>query len=184
MQHVLSYLGGLFDGEGCITITRHTPTQKGPRNKSLSYGLCVQIKMNDPRPVKLFATYFSEISVIRFAANYGYDKRGYKYRPSFRAKCTGKKAEEVLKHLLPYLLSKREEAEYAMEFRKYMRDSNCRRVGFARRPIPSDILAKRHVFYLNLQKMKRRHYTMPLAEETVPTPPRAGDASPSGYTSS
>lgn len=103
----LAYLGGLIDGEGCITITRN----KGQR-KNYDYQLNLRISMLDRKPIKLFADIFST-NVLRHR---NHDKAFW------TCILVANKAANALDKVLPYLISKREVANLGIEFQRTKKD--------------------------------------------------------------
>jgi hypothetical protein len=96
----LSYIAGLFDGEGCITtskVMKYNPTMKK------SY-LCNAIRMElcntDFRLVDICYQFFKEGHICHIKPR----KKGYK--PQQRWQLTHRQAYRVLKKLLPYLNNK------------------------------------------------------------------------------
>ncbi|KKM15745.1 hypothetical protein LCGC14_1692950 [marine sediment metagenome] len=151
MKPSIEYFAGLFDGEGCICIARAKQGWKNSRSKSPAYELKVFIRMSDVRPIQIFKE--------RFDGNISFQEyKPVNHRPTHCFYCSHTKAERVVKELLPYLIVKKEQAEVALEFQQYMRDSNCKKVGFARKPVPKYILEKRHQYYLTLKNLKRKVY--------------------------
>ena len=152
MKTTIQYLAGLFDGEGCISIIAAKVGAKNFRAKSIAYELKLHIRMTDPRTIKAFRDFFSN-DIGGWTVRQEYKKNNH--RPTFCFGCSHSKAEKIIKQLLPYLICKKEQAELAIEFQQYIRDTNCaNKIGFARRPVPDYILAKRHNYYLTMRKLK------------------------------
>tara|TARA_R100001530_G_scaffold127_1_gene249 strand:+ start:31 stop:399 length:369 start_codon:yes stop_codon:yes gene_type:complete len=96
----ISYIAGLFDGEGCITtskIMKYNPTMKKRYP-------CTTIRMElcntDFGLVKLCQAYFQEGNMYNIKPR----KKGYK--PQLRWQLSHRQVERVLKKLLPYLHNK------------------------------------------------------------------------------
>ena len=97
----IAYFAGLFDGEGSIAVY----TNKG--DKSARFGITVG--MVNP----------TVIEELRLAFGGSIYKQMRAGRPVYYWRTFGKRAELVLKILLPFLRVKREEAELAIAYRQY-----------------------------------------------------------------
>lgn len=150
----IEYLAGLFDGEGCISIIKSNPFYKTSTSKTYKYFLSLMVGMTDPRPIVAFKEFFNgRRTVIQEQPN------SVRQRTMYRYQATSNVAEEIIKKLLPYLICKKEQAILALEFRDYIRESSCLgKVGFARKPVPKEILKKRHNFYLKMKELKVLKY--------------------------
>jgi len=110
----ISYIAGLFDGEGCITtskIMKYNPTMKKRYP-------CTTIRMElcntDFGLVKLCQAYFQEGNMYNIKPR----KKGY--RPQLRWQLSHRQVERVLKKLLPYLHNK-EKIKKAKEVLRHYR---------------------------------------------------------------
>lgn len=153
----LHYFAGLLDGEGCICIKRTGITQSAQarRVKSPSYIFSLTIEMADPRPIDAFCEFFG--------INRTWSSSRLKTRPHHRtmhvAHVGGRRGIEILRQLTPYLKAKKEEAKLASTFyRTCVAPYNHRACGFNRRPVPDNILERRHAYYLKLQELKNRRW--------------------------
>lgn len=101
-----SYLAGLFDGEGCISIcTNNTHTGTG-------YVFCIQITNTNQKLMKWLIEHFGGVYYSQDGTS-----RPAHWKPSFRWRVKGRKnEEEFLLGVLPYLVVKREQALLALEF--------------------------------------------------------------------
>ena len=97
----IAYFAGLFDGEGSIAVY----TNKGDR--SARFG--ITIGMVNPKVIE----------DLRLAFGGSIYKQVRTGRPVYYWRTFGKRAELILKILLPYLRVKREEAELAIAYRQY-----------------------------------------------------------------
>jgi hypothetical protein len=95
-----AYLAGLIDGEGCITAFKN----KGRRNINPA----LRIQMTQRAPIDLFSEYFGGNVNTHIPKNPNY-KISYSYW------ATGKKSNEILKSISPYMKVKKSQAEMAME---------------------------------------------------------------------
>lgn len=151
MKTSIQYLAGLFDGEGWISISRSSPKWKNTRAKSFQYELKVGVAMCDYRPIKEFADFFD--GNIRFQI-YKNPKR----KPLYHFTTSHRKAEKIIQQLIPYLICKKEQAQLALDFYQYCKDTRCTGVvGFSRKPVPDYIIENRHKYYLNLKKLKSEY---------------------------
>jgi hypothetical protein len=96
-QIKLSYLAGIIDGEGCITIRRIIN-----KTQSENYLLSVQIGMYDKEPIELIVSILGG-SISKSGKLWKY----YSY---------GDEALNILRELYPYLLVKKEEALIGIAF--------------------------------------------------------------------
>lgn len=152
MKTTIQYLAGLFDGEGCISIIAAKIGAKNYRAQSIAYELKLHIRMTDPRPVKAFRDFFADTNGGNTVRQ---EYKPLNHRPTYCFGCSHTKAETIIKQLLPYLICKKEQADLAIDFQQYIRDSKCQgKIGFSRRPVPDYILAKRHDYYLSMRKLK------------------------------
>ena len=103
----LAYMAGMLDGEGCISITKGRPKNTNLHN--LSYGLQIRISMVDKSIPLLFLFVFGGSLRQR-----DYSHKGYKNQ--WRWSVSGELAVRSLEMLMPYLRSKKNEAELAIKF--------------------------------------------------------------------
>jgi len=92
------YLAGLFEGEGCASITTHRNTA----NK-IGYQYCIRldIDMTDIEPIKALHNYFGGSFHIRKRHEYPQRRETYRWR------VRGKNAAIVAQLLIPYILTPR-----------------------------------------------------------------------------
>ena len=103
----LAYLAGLLDGEGCIHIAKWTEKiGQLPR-----YRLAVQISMVDKVPLLLARFAFGGYLRLR-------KRKNNKWKPLWEWGVGAGSAVECLKDLLPYLYTKRAEAQLAIKFQE------------------------------------------------------------------
>jgi hypothetical protein len=103
----IRYIAGLIDGEGCVTI--HLRLQKSTISPH-GYSVQVSIAQKRPKVLRMIRSLFG----------------GHLAPP--RKKCkvyiltyTHRKAEAILKAVLPYLIVKKREAEIALELRELVK---------------------------------------------------------------
>lgn len=96
---ISSYIAGIVDGEGSIFVRVHNRTR---------LMLTLAIRMCSREPIELVAdTYYLSL--------YG-AWEGWAGRPSFYIEAHGQRAQAMLRNLLPYLRTKRRQAEVALLF--------------------------------------------------------------------
>lgn len=104
----LSYIAGLFDGEGCVNI------EKNKASDMLS-GFRYQLKTT----IQIREAWILEELKNIFGGSLIYYKDSFeKHSPTGRWRLTDKKAGLFLKIILPYLRLKKEQAIVGIEFRK------------------------------------------------------------------
>lgn len=103
----LAYAAGVIDGEGCIVVRSDKPGQL-PR-------VSVVVSMNDFRvPTRLREIFgCGSLALIDHARS-----KRVRCRTSLRWQIRARDCERVLPAVLPFLISKREQAEKALEIRK------------------------------------------------------------------
>lgn len=104
-RHLLSYLAGVFDGEGCVAIAKGRPKKEG---WSPQYRVQLRVAMTDGVIPLLFRNVFGG----------GLTKRKVRVsrKQQFTWEMTGHRCLVVLKELLPYSLIKRPQIEVAIHF--------------------------------------------------------------------
>ena len=135
LQDVI-YLAGLFDGEGCIFVSR--------QNSGRSHYLGVTITNTNVGVLKLAKRMFG--GSIRQNS----DSRKHR-TTSWVWRIVSNQAENALKTLLPYLRIKRQEAELALDFQKLLHATFVfhRKIG-----ISTDVIAQRDAYYWALRECK------------------------------
>lgn len=145
----LAWAAGLFDGEGCISITMFKP--RGASGEiTPRYRMWAALAMCDAPTVKRF----SEI-VDGGARVYVRRQKTWKH-PHWEWRACDVLAERVIATLLPYLQTKRAQAEAAMKYRDLCRQQQVgrnRRVG-----LTEPMLAERAAFHKLLRDMKAPTY--------------------------
>jgi hypothetical protein len=103
----LAWAAGIFDGEGTIVA------QRGQRRH---YSLAIRVGMTHEATISHLADIFGvgTISTVQ--------QKGKRRVWAWSAGC--KKAGEVLEMMMPYLVTKREQAKYAMMIRATVQKSN------------------------------------------------------------
>jgi hypothetical protein len=104
----MSYLAGVFDGEGCVSISKKRSYLNGETERPIYYNLMLQIQMTDPSIPRLFqATFGGNISTWM-------DKS--RTRPIHRWRLPKGLCKEAIECLLPYTILKTPQLEVALHF--------------------------------------------------------------------
>ncbi len=134
-----AYAAGIVDGEGCISITDGSPTNKGGQSWKIS--------------VEVSAC--SEQMINRMVGILGGRRRMLSVRPcmhyvQYRWTLYGKKAYEALKKIKPYMTEKKAQADMAIIF--YIHQSRCKY--YAGKKLSKEIIGKRKVMQRRLKNLK------------------------------
>ena len=135
----LAYIAGLFDGEGCIHISR---IKSSKHTHGLRHQLTVDMCMANP--------FLPELFQFHFGGQYGTKKVPDDHKSQWRWRTSSHIASEFLKTILPYLKIKRDEALLAVEFQERIelhgRGSS--------RPVTDGEFAVREAQYILLRNLK------------------------------
>lgn len=134
-----AYVAGLFDGEGCVYITRQLPSDRRPDLVSPTYSLGLKIAMGHETAIKFLRDTFAlgSIHVVH----------GVQHNRAWSWALTSNRAEIVLRILRPYLIVKSEEADLALAFAALPRTRGSRRT-------PPEVTSKRDDLYVALRRAK------------------------------
>jgi len=133
----LAYMAGLFDGEGCILITRKS------YNHHQYYLRCTLSMANEYLP-----------ELLKFNFGGGIRKRDLRtkgWQIQWEWKVFGNQAKDFLQVILPYIKLKHSEAELGIKFQKSM----CSRKGVGR-ALTADELATREAQRLLMSELKMK----------------------------
>lgn len=139
-ENKLSYIAGLFDGEGCITITKTIRKNNRPY-----YQLVVIILMAEP---EFLDKLHEDIGLGKVYKIKNADKEHHKDRSSYRMANTN--AEIFIKALLPFLVLKKNEALTALQFLETFKDQNP----YKRSGLSTEILTSRQGFMDTMKRQK------------------------------
>ena len=108
----IAYLAGLFDGEGCIRINRamSKKTLATMERATPDYDLAVHMTNQCLEVIEPFKENWG---------GYVYANKRDNRKICFQWILYGRKAEEMIRLLQPYLIIKREKAILALEYQKY-----------------------------------------------------------------
>lgn len=109
-KNTLSYVAGLFDGEGSIVIAVSKPSEKR-QTISPSHWLQVSISMTHQPTIEWLHTNFGG-----HVTNNGKSESRGARRPCYAWRLEGNQAKDFLHKVTPYLICKREQALLAVEF--------------------------------------------------------------------
>lgn len=135
-----AYLAGLLDGEGCISIV-NTHTSRGRPTFMMS----IQLVMTHKATIEhVYNMWGGGWYIDRGSRKAGQQK------PAYSIHWTSVHAAEVLREVLPFLVTKKQQAELALEFQKLIRDKHqTSRLG-------DEEQASRKEFYTQMRGLNKR----------------------------
>lgn len=141
------YVAGLFDGEGCVGISRWPK----PGSRHVRYALFVSIGMTYRPIIEAIATEYNG-----FYHENRHDLRNKKHRIQFNCVFGSQIAATFLRRLLPYAIVKREEIIVALELQDNI-DQNPYHPG-KKQENRQELLAIREDIYQRLSALKKTRY--------------------------
>lgn len=135
-----AYWSGLFDGEGCVTISI---------THSRYHQLRVEIQMTDREPLELLLKQYGGTLTDRKPDNRG------RRRPAFRWMICSRDAVPFLEDILPYSIVKAEEIRTAIEFQSTMFQGQGQYTRWNK--VPDEEVSRRNAYRIRLQELKRRN---------------------------
>jgi hypothetical protein len=138
----LSYLAGLFDGEGTICIQKDSrPLEKdNGRNWNPIYNITFRIGMIEERSIKSFKEFF-KVGFIDCEKSY------HKFRPMWRYSIRAKDdTKMVIEKILPFIRVKRPQAELAL---RYFVDCPSQRGKY----LTPNVLQKKEEYYREMRQL-------------------------------
>ena len=144
-----SYLAGLIDGEGCISIHR---THSLRYSNLFVLNLRVCIKMTNKQGIELAQEYYGGTINIkrRFAKNPNWSDI---YEWELRAN----KAERFIRSIYPFLRVKKEHGKIALEFRKlYKKHSSPNKIKTLEGILTKDMVTIRENYYNKMKELNKR----------------------------
>lgn len=138
----LAWAAGLIDGEGNISIQKCS-YRNAAGVKTPCYCLILRVKMTHRATIERLHSLFRRGTVSHCR------RRSARHRDSFNWQVGGADAHVVLAAILPFLFTKRGEANLAMEFRRLPIGRH------GSRPLSKAMLAEREEFYQRSRALKR-----------------------------
>jgi hypothetical protein len=129
-----AYLAGLFDGEGCIRISKDKMGRSNPR-----YALIITVNNTNPIPLHFFKNRYGGSINTRYFKS---------FKPIHSWTITSKNGQRFLEDVLDNLWIKRDEALLGIEFQK--------RIGL---PLSAQEYEAREELYLRCRDIKGRKWT-------------------------
>jgi len=134
IEHAI-YIAGLFDGEGCITLSKNSRLQE--KCKTPTYTLRARVRMTDENTIRWL---HSVIGGKFYSARNppGRLITSPNSKPYFEWGVAGVNAVDFLKQIHPYLRLKKPQAEVAFKFGKTIFSNQ------GQKKIPDDIVLQRN----------------------------------------
>ena len=139
-----AYLAGIIDGEGCITISRY---MRKRNCRTPIYELRLIITMTHKPTIDFVSNNMPYGSSCFLRPN-----KVSSRKPSWKWVVTNSFATKILKTLLPYLITKHNQALLAIEFIR--RRGNGRKLGS--KPCPYDMVKKREQFFMKMSELNKK----------------------------
>lgn len=138
----IAWLAGIFDGEGCITISRQKPGKDGRKN--WSYRLYLKVTMGHELTInRIFA--LTGIGTVTI-------QKSKHHNQAWTWWAASREALNVLDQLRPYLVTKALEADLAFEWGALPLAPRGGRGGG--QEVPQDLLAARHSLFEQMRDAK------------------------------
>ncbi len=145
-RHLLSYLAGIFDGEGCVCITKKRI--KGCINPG--YEVSLQVQMCDEAIPRLFQNVFGG-SLLK----HSYKGEGKElWRPKWHWRIDSQQTAPIMRELMPYVILKRPQFEVALHLLQHR--TKHRNIGGRFIPASQEELALREADYILCRNLKGR----------------------------
>jgi hypothetical protein len=139
----LAWAAGIFDGEACIAINRYSPN-KNQRNKAMVYRPHVCINMTHKPTLE-------RLVGILGGTIHKHSRSQLTRKQAWRWTVADRKADAVLRSVLPYLFTKRGEAEMVLQF--YSLGHATRWTGIA-----PELLAAREALFMAVREAKTEQW--------------------------
>ncbi len=141
----LAWAAGLIDGEGCITIQyKKANIKNGSRNPS--HSLLLKVTMTHEPTVRRLHKLF-EVGTIQLQ-RLSLKDADKPWNPAFSWICNPRAAAYVIAWIRPYLFTKAEEADIALEFAALPRAHGSSNV------TPPELVERRHALYVKMHDIK------------------------------
>lgn len=144
----LAWLAGLIDGEGCISLTRRSPQRKN-RCVSPNYRLILKVSMCHLATVRRCRE-ITGLGTLQMQ-----EAQKQHYTSAFTWFCNATDAELVIEAVLPWLVTKREEALVALDF---LRLPQAKRGGAnGSSAVDAELEQRRSEYWEKLRSLKTRN---------------------------
>ena len=163
-KELLSYLAGIIDGEGTITIRKSTYRIRVIKDcKNPMYSTRITLKMSVEEIPKLLKQTFN--------GHYYKEKKIYNGKNSFRTNCimycyeiNNKSACDMLDKIYPYLIVKKKQAEIIFELKELKLNKEREKIVLKGcPPFTKDYIKKLDNLYLKIKKLNHP-FNQPLNE--------------------
>ena len=140
-QNDYAWAAGIFDGEGCINISKQKPCN-GMKNPS--YVLRIQIAMCHKKTVYKLLEIFPEGKV------YAIERRKHhpNYKDQWRFAIQSHNCKNFLTKILPYSVTKLDQLNLGLEYLQLPKGN----VGG--KPMPTELVEKRELYYQQMKDLK------------------------------
>jgi len=144
------YAAGLFDGEGCIRISRFAK----PNSVYVRYNIDASIGMTYRSVIELFHKEFGGLLYHKpFNPNYPTN------RPQWTVTFGSQAAATFIRRLRPHLIVKAEEADVALQLQHHIDSNPYIPAGRGRlNPNRDAIFAFRHELFIKIRDLKKRRF--------------------------
>jgi hypothetical protein len=140
-EREVAYFAGFFDGEGCISLQRPSPSETPG-----SYSLTVSVGQSDIRPLERLKKVFGgSLHEVRRGPSFRFN-----WKTHWRWSGNRRVAQQFLEAARPYLIVKAEQCWLALEYLALLD-----RMGTQGHPTTPEQLAMKEGFYLALREAKR-----------------------------
>ena len=142
----LAWAAGLIDGEGCLSIHKKSPSPSRPLAKSHTYQARMHVKMTHLPTIQRFVDIFGFGSIYKEMP--GKNNKKVAWKADFGAEQT----EAALLAMMPYFVTKKEEAETLLAYIT----ENRERSDFPKRlGVPKELVEMREEYYYKMRELKK-----------------------------
>lgn len=134
----LAWAAGFIDGEGCITIRRY----RVPGGRNLAYQVAIVVANTHRESVEKVCAILGvgKIFILKKDASLPY------LLPSWQYHANAQQAKQVLTKIYPYLVTKKRDADIALEY------LNMEIGSYGRNGVPDEIMQKREELYWRIRE--------------------------------
>ncbi len=158
-REILAYASGLFDGEGCITISDAPVKSNGNEKTSRQMQLRVTVNNTHEGVIDFLRGVFAGTKTRSDHAH----RANPNYQPIWHWEVISRQALSALKLMLPYLRVKRRQAEIAIQFQNHITLWHHRKTVFMHRgritgvaPLPAHVWRQREMWKMELESINGR----------------------------